>query len=77
MEPRPRLSMRHCQNALFKMVNDSIYFINEVKYIYSYDEENSTYFKDEAKFNFLPRRSQFHISYPQKRQGKLERFPYT
>ena len=31
------LSMRHCQNALFKMVNDSIYFINEVKYIYSFN----------------------------------------
>ena len=69
------LSMRHCQNALFKMVNDSIYFINEVKYIYSYDEENSTYFKDEAKFISYQDEANSIFRIHKSGKGKLERFP--
>ena len=69
------LSMRHCQNALFKMVNDSIYFINEVKYIYSYDEENSTYFKDETKFISYQDEANSIFRIHKSGKGKLERFP--
>lgn len=69
------LSMRHCQNALFKIVNDSIYFINEVKYIYSYDKENSTYFKDEAKFISYQDEANSIFRIHKSGKGKLERFP--
>ena len=69
------LSMRHCQNALFKMVNDSIYFINEVKYIYSYNETESAYFKDEAKFISYKDEANSIYRIHKSGKGELERFP--
>ncbi len=78
MEPRPRLvheTLPEC--FLFKMVNDSIYFINEVKYIYSYDKENSTYFKDEAKFISYQDEANSIFRIHKSGKGKVRTFPPT
>ena len=69
------LSMRHCQNALFKVVNDSIYFVNEVKYIYSFDETELVYLKDEAKFSSYQDDTNFIFRIHKNGIGELERFP--
>ena len=69
------LSMRHCQNALFKLVNDSIYFINEVKYIYSFNEANSEYFKDEAQSILYMDKANSIFRIHKSGKGNAERFP--
>ena len=57
------------------MVNDSIYFINEVKYIYSFNEANSMYFKDEAKSNLYMDEANSILRIHKSGKGDVERFP--
>ena len=57
------------------MVNDSIYFINEVKYIYSFNEANSMYFKDEAKSNLYMDEANSIFRIHKSGKGDVERFP--